>query len=254
MVGAELGNDLMLFGKPVIAIGDPGQLPPVQDKPFFPLHEPDFLLTEIHRQALDNPIIRLSQNIREGKNLRLGRMGDTVRVVLRGDLEIPEDDIPQIIVGRHVTRWDVTDKIRRLVKGYDSPLPVEGEPLLCRKNSMAHPLINGQECRAVSFEPATEDHVLDVAIEGLECRAWDGPFREHAAGKRVEPELYSADWAARKQNECFDFGWAITCHAAQGSQWDDVLVYDESFCFREERSRWLYTAVTRAAQTLTIIK
>jgi len=50
------------------------------------------------------------------------------------------------------------------------------------------------------------------------------------------------------------FGYAITCHKSQGSQWDKVLVWDDGFGkkTRQESSRWLYTAITRAAERLVI--
>jgi len=42
-------------------------------------------------------------------------------------------------------------------------------------------------------------------------------------------------------------------HKAQGSQWDDVVLFDESEVFRENRGPWLYTGVTRAAKRLTVV-
>src|SRR5215207_4926675 len=66
MVDAELGRDLLSFGKPVLVLGDPAQLPPVKGGGFFTDAEPDIMLTEVHRQARDNPIIRLSMTIRDG--------------------------------------------------------------------------------------------------------------------------------------------------------------------------------------------
>src|SRR5262245_52552535 len=60
MVDEELGRDLMSFGTPILVLGDPGQLPPISGGGYFTDYEPDFLLTEIHRQARDNPIIRLA--------------------------------------------------------------------------------------------------------------------------------------------------------------------------------------------------
>ena len=51
------------------------------------------------------------------------------------------------------------------------------------------------------------------------------------------------------------YGYAITCHKSQGSQWDKVLVIEEDFPFaKEEHKQWLYTACTRAAEKLVIIK
>ena len=52
----------------------------------------------------------------------------------------------------------------------------------------------------------------------------------------------------------FELAFAMTVHKAQGSQWDHVVLFDESFAFREDRHRWLYTGITRAAETLTIVR
>src|SRR3954467_15749379 len=66
MVDAELGRDLMSFGVPVLVLGDPAQLPPIQGGGFFTDCEPDAMLTEVHRQAQDDPIVRMSMDIRAG--------------------------------------------------------------------------------------------------------------------------------------------------------------------------------------------
>jgi len=60
-------------------------------------------------------------------------------------------------------------------------------------------------------------------------------------------------YAQRRESDEFDFGYALTVHKAQGSQWDDVVLFDESWAFRENRERWLYTGVTRAAKSLTVV-
>ena len=77
MVDAELGRDLLSFGVPVLVLGDPAQLPPIQGGGFFTEAEPDVMLTEVHRQAEGDPIIRLSMNIRAGEYLEPGRYGET---------------------------------------------------------------------------------------------------------------------------------------------------------------------------------
>jgi exodeoxyribonuclease-5 len=60
------------------------------------------------------------------------------------------------------------------------------------------------------------------------------------------------DW--QKGVEEFDYAYALTVHKAQGSQWDDVLLFDQSHVFRKNRYRWFYTAITRAAKTITIVR
>ncbi len=84
MVDEELGRDLLSFGKPVLVLGDPAQLPPVKGGGYFTEAEPDVMLTEVHRQAADNPIVRLSMMVREGGRLELGDHG-AMRVIARDD-------------------------------------------------------------------------------------------------------------------------------------------------------------------------
>src|ERR1044071_10214851 len=108
MVDAELGRDLRSFGVPVLVLGDPAQLPPIQSGAnaggFFTDAEPDVMLTEVHRQAQDNPIVRLSIEIRAGEYLEPGRYGET-EVVPKAKLDpqaVLEAD--QVLVGRNNTR------------------------------------------------------------------------------------------------------------------------------------------------------
>lgn len=255
MVGTRLGQDLMSFGVPVVAIGDPGQLPPVQDDPFFCVGQPDFMLTEIHRQARDNPIIALSQRIREGERLKVGRMGEAVQIAERGDVDMPET-MPQIIVGTHKKRWSVTAKVRKFL-GHEGWLPRPGEPLISRKNNPETGLINGDElrCTGEARERDREHHTVDIHTDRGHLGVYDGLLMEHREREKRPWRLeeLSPEWIAQRAHDHLDFGHAITCHVAQGSQWPHVLVYDESRVFRDEWQRWLYTACTRAAERLTVI-
>src|SRR5450631_1398177 len=77
MVDAELGRDLMSFGVPVLVLGDPAQLPPIQGGGFFTDAQPDAMLTEVHRQAQNDPIVRMSMAVREGRSLDIGTFGES---------------------------------------------------------------------------------------------------------------------------------------------------------------------------------
>ena len=85
MVDEELGRDLMSFGTPILVLGDPGQLPHISGGGFFTEHEPDCLLTEIHRQARDNPIVDLAMRVREGIDIGYGDWG-TARVIPKSEV------------------------------------------------------------------------------------------------------------------------------------------------------------------------
>src|SRR4029079_9418965 len=115
MVDAEIGRDLLSFGTRVLVLGDPAQLPPVSGGGFFTAADPDIMLTEVHRQAANDPIIRLSMTVREGGELSEGSHGER-RVVSRDDIE-PDDVVhaDQVLVGRNGTRRNYNRRIRELL-------------------------------------------------------------------------------------------------------------------------------------------
>src|SRR6188768_4531261 len=111
MVDAELGRDLLSFGVPVLVLGDPAQLPPIQGGGFFTEAEPDAMLTEVHRQAQDDPIVRLSMDVRAGEYIETGRYGET-NVLRKADLDpqrVIEAD--QVLVGRNTPRRSNTGRL-----------------------------------------------------------------------------------------------------------------------------------------------
>ena len=113
MVDEDLGRDLLSFGNPVLVLGDPAQLPPVKGGGFFTEGEPDFMLTEIHRQAADNPIIRLSMEIREGREPQAS--GDSLTFLSRREIDSESIlDCDQVLVGTNKTRRKFNERIRQL--------------------------------------------------------------------------------------------------------------------------------------------
>src|SRR5205807_5359426 len=129
MVDAELGRDLMSFDVPVLVLGDPAQLPPIQGGGFFTEAEPDAMLTEVHRQAVNDPIVRLSMTIRAGEFIEPGRYGDT-EVLHKNDLD-PERvlDADQVLVGRNATRRSYNARIRER-RGFEEEMPSAGDKLV----------------------------------------------------------------------------------------------------------------------------
>ena len=251
MVDAELARDLLSFGKPILVLGDPFQLPPVKGGGYFTDGAPDVMLTHIHRQAQDNPIIRLSEIVRSGGDLALGDYGGT-RVIKRADVEADQVlKADQVLVGVNRTRRAYNQRMRDL-KGFREPLPVAGDRLVCLRNDRAKGLINGGLWRVETLGGVKKDFVkmtLRPEDEGARAAVKVAVLKAFFEGK--ESEL---GFALRRESDEFDYGYALTVHKAQGSQWDDVMLFDESFAFREHRARWLYTGLTRAARKLTVVR
>ncbi len=249
MVDEDLGRDLLGFGTPVLVLGDPAQLPPVKGAGYFTEHAPDAMLTEVHRQAKDDPIIALSIRVREGGTLERGTYGES-RVVSRRDIDadlILKTD--QVLVGLNRSRRAYTARIRQLL-GYRDPMPAVGETLVCLRNDKTKGILNGGLFKVKQLGAEEEGRLsMDVMADGERSAVRVSVPREFFEGRED-----TLSFAMRRKADEFDYGYVLTVHKSQGSQWDDVVLFDESYAFREHRARWLYTGLTRAAKRLTVVQ
>ena len=253
MVDEELGKDLMSFGTPILVLGDPAQLPPISGGGFFTEQEPDFLLTEIHRQARDNPIIRLALDVREGREFMRGDFGAAQvigREEVNQELVLAAD---QVLVGTNRTRRRYNQRLREL-KGFTAGYPQAGDKLVCLRNDPAKGLLNGSLWKVMTSSRETVKPGINLLVSPEE----DDPDRGVAKIKLLKQTFENPDedipWGTKKRYDDFDYGYALTVHKAQGSQWNNVVLFDESWAFKDTRQRWLYTAITRAAERLTIVR
>lgn len=247
MVGTKMAHDLLSFGTKILVLGDPAQLPPVGDAGYFTNANPNVLLTEVHRQAANSPIITLATRVREGQTLALGAYGES-SVSHKGTHDIhavAQHD--QVLCGRNVVRHTLNRRIREEVLGRTDPLPVTGDKLVCLRNDHESGLLNGSLWQ-VRTRQSVDDMEMVVVLEGEEGQVVETiAHTSHFLGKEL------SYWDRRSANE-FDYGYALTVHKAQGSQWPSVFVVDESGCFRTDARRWLYTAVTRASDRVTVVR
>ncbi|RIK96599.1 MAG: ATP-binding protein [Proteobacteria bacterium] len=250
MVDEELGRDLMSFGTPLLVLGDPAQLPPIQGAGFFTNAEPDAMLTEVHRQAQNDPIVRLSMAVREGRDIEIGDYGESQ--VVRRDALDPERVMAadQVLVGRNNTRRAYNMRIREK-QGLTEPLPVAGDKLVCLRNNRKKALFNGGLWR-VKARAQSKSRIVTMRI------APDEDFGGRITKVSVRADCFTGGiediaWEQRRPYDEFDYGYVLTVHKSQGSQWDDVVLFDESFAFSDSRTRWLYTGITRAARRLCVV-
>jgi exodeoxyribonuclease-5 len=265
MVGARLGQDVLSFGTPVLTLGDPAQLPSIEGGGFFTDVEPDIMLTEIHRQAKGDPIIALASVYRNGEfPCRMTR--DNVSVVGARDISsetLLAADI--VICGTHVTRKAMNTRMRRLLRDIgqlpaaEHPahvnVPVVGDRVICRRNKYDRWLFNGSLWQVADIEIGA-CRGIDMAFMTLKSIDEETP-REVAANVPLawfaeNERMLDDDILRAMRPDEFKFGYAITCHSAQGSQWENVVVFDEGSVFRHNAARWRYTAVTRAISKLTV--
>ncbi|MBB4076605.1 exodeoxyribonuclease-5 [Bartonella fuyuanensis] len=251
MVDERLARDLMSFRTPILVLGDPGQLPPISGGGFFSNGEPDFLLSEIHRQARNNPIVRLAMDVREGRSIAYGDYGEA-RIVTRKEVNQQLVlDADQVLVGVNRTRHLYNQRLR-VLKGFTAGYPQAGDKLVCLRNDPAKGLLNGSLWKVMTSQKETNKPSISLLVKQEESE------RGVAKIKLLKTAFESPDqeisWQLKKRYDDFDYGYALTVHKAQGSQWNNVVLFDESFAFRDMYARWLYTGITRAAERLTIVR
>lgn len=252
MVDEQIGRDLLSFGVKILVIGDPAQLPPVKGEGFFTARAPDVMLTEVHRQAADNPIIRMSMDVREGRRLALGQYGDS-RVVHRSEIDAAAvTAADQVLVGKNVTRHLYNRRIRELL-GHEGGTPLVGERLVCLRNRREKGLLNGGIWTVVEVLAGTPATV-SLRIQSEDSGPARKPVKVSIHRAFFEGQENEVPWEERRGLAEMTFGYALTVHKSQGSQWNRVVVFDESAAFRDNRREWLYTAITRAAEAVTIVQ
>lgn len=255
MVDEDLGRDLLSFGVPVLVLGDPAQLPPVKGGGFFTNAEPDVMLTEIHRQAAENPILRAATAVREGRPIAHGDYG-ALRIIDRGGVNADlVRNADQVLVGMNKTRTAYNERLRELA-GYEGKMPLPGDQLVALKNDSTLGIFNGGLWKVIAMNRrprgSLNDNCIHMAVKSLD-------FEDAApVDVRVREEFFlgrghEVDWKELRGTQQFDFGYALTVHKSQGSQWANVCLFDESHTFGADRGRHLYTGITRASETLTIV-
>lgn len=289
MINEVVLRDLLSFNVKCLFSGDGAQLPPVNGAcPL--LSNPHYEMKEIVRQAADNPIIQVATMAREGKTIPYGNYGDKVCVIRRNTLSEKERKrlflkADQILCGRNKTRSSLNSEIRKY-KGIpeENVLPTEGEKVICTLNDWEKPLdkhnkfylVNGiigtaRDIKESFDDLATMQFQADFMDTEVKVPFDTGIFTNdkytHMYGERAMTlsdgtVVHEGNFAllhklrvVSEEPICrFEFAYAITCHKAQGSEFDFVIVFDEAWAFSEEKNRWLYTAITRAKEKLLIIR
>ena len=282
MVPKELFNQLLKYPVHIICLGDPGQLPPVDKNDDNELlTNPHIFLDEIMRQEEQSEIIQLTMKIRAGEELKTFK-GKEVQILEYKDLTsgmlLWAD---QVICSTNTTRVELNQKIRDLLSKNGNPQ--DGDKIICLRNywdifsNNLSPLVNGtigylkntKELNIPIPKYITNDRLKSIDTINCDFASDDNIsiYSNLLIDKKMilenEPTLNFKESFKMSKNEelkdlvplNFTYAYAITCHKSQGSEWDNVLVIEESFPFdKDEHIKWLYTACTRAAKKLVIIK
>lgn len=282
MAPKEMVDLLLKFPVFCIFLGDPFQLPPIcKDTDNGLLEHPDVFLDEIMRQAAESEIIQLTMKIRNHQPISYFK-GKEVMVIPKSELLTGHLTWADMIICGTNNQRLTTNKEMRKILGYEKDIE-EGEKVIVKRNYWDclnfdfEPLVNGSVGYINNIRESYA--VIPKYIKNLDnyfIESFNANFRpevgsiypEFKFDKRFLIEEVSditpqIEYQIRRNTflEIPDiplrmtYGYAITCHSAQGSQWDKVLVLEEKFPYdKEEHARWLYTACTRPAQKLVLVR
>ena len=274
--------DLLLAHKVyVIFLGDPFQLPQIDKKEAHTLlDKPHIFLDEVMRQAAESEIIQTTMKIRNYENIDFNK-GKEVIVIPKKELvtgHLTWADI--IICATNETRYNINKQKRELL-GFHGELQ-SGEKIIIKRNYWdccdedGNALVNGTigtvqnpfesfiripnyiknnrrniPLICCDFTPdggstlSNLDIDKDFLLTEQPCVDWRVSYQLGKLKSKIGDIL-------PKQGT---YGYALTGHSAQGSEWSKVLVIEESFPFdKTEHARWLYTSCTRASEKLVLIR
>ena len=253
-------HTLMKHGIKVIAEGDLGQLPPINDEPAFLNSGDVYQLTEPMRQNINSNILYLAYRARKGLPIQYGYYGDCV-VIDEDDLTdemILRSDI--VICGTNKKREEMNRHIRHLL-GHNTDIPEYGERVICRKNNykynidginlangligtvLNHPGIDGFDGRTfrLDFKPLLFNNIFFDLRCNYEYLMSDVKKRE-----KLKKSKYTV-------GECFEYGYCITTYLSQGQTFNNCI-YIEEYLSPEINDRQNYVGLTRAKNGVIYVK
>jgi exodeoxyribonuclease-5 len=247
MVDRELFEELLDTDYRILFVGDHGQLPPVGGT-FDLMSEAEIRLEEIHRQAEGSGILRVAGLARRGKTIPFGPHGDDVFKGPREDAAIDWNESPDTLILCHTNelRMRLNAEARAAFRRGAEPEP--GDRVVCRQNNRRAGIYNGM-VGAIKYVRRLDEMRYSARIWlPDERRLYVGRI---SAAQFNSPTRLQGIWGV----DLWEYANAMTVHLAQGSQADDVLLFDAAPWFQRkpEYRRWLYTGITRAAQSLTIV-
>ncbi len=264
MITSDIWRDIELTGIPVLAVGDHGQLPPINSN-FQLMADPDFRLETIHRQAQGSAILEVAKLAREHGTIPIQTFSNTVKkfdsqtneaqVMISDFFQTYQDDT-LFLTGFNNSRVAINASIRA-AQWRNPDMPESGDKVVCLKNDWELGIFNGMTGTLQNIQIAKKDDEEIISYEGevvdeVGSVIYSGLL---AAAQFQHPTtLKFSKHQQREIGQLFDYGYALTVHKAQGSQARKVIVIEERSKHMDDEQwrRWLYTAVTRAEEELYI--
>jgi len=236
-VGGTLFKDAWSFPHlRFLVFGDHWQLEPI-DEDINLMEDPDVMLERIHRQAQNSNILKFAEGCYRGTERFAHRTLPDLRVRPAHEFWSLVKDSEQCIVGFNETRHKVNALIREH-RGIKKDHPIEGERVIFLKNNSECGVYNGLVGTVTRIRNVTPEAVYFDMEDEIGQKWYDLPTMRQQYG------LNSLANTIRTPYLLADFGYCITGHKSQGSEWERGVVLEEISRSWNPR-RWRYTVATR---------
>lgn len=235
MVSKEIHEDLCSFDLPIIYVGDHGQLEPIGTD-FNLMKNPKYKLETIHRNA--GEIAHFAEHLRQGRPPLLFKCSNKVQIVQHKAVEDRHlVSVDQVICAYNKTRVELNERAR-IEKNINFSYVAIGDKIICLRNNKSKGLFNGMQ--GVVTKIRKNEHFDFVS---------DGTLYENIKYHADQFGQETNKYVNNTDSEIFDYGYAITCHKAQGDQFNNLIVFEQK-CNKWDHARWSYTAASRAINSL----
>ena len=269
MVSEKIFNDLRIYKKKILAVGDFAQLPPIKCD-FNLMDNPQLTLKQIHRQATGNPIIKLSAMVRQAQDFsNFTCDDDRVRFLNKNSYELDEfvDNMfkdpnnrldSAILCYFNKSRVRYNGVCRKLI-GHTDDIPMKDDVVICLKNEGIDELrvfngMRGMVNYCSDYDKSRYDSLIQFPYDNINISELINRQQFNMEKTISSPfDIKLKSW--EKVGMLFDYGYALTVHKSQGSQFDNVVVFVEQSKHSTDDMfrRWLYTAVTRSSNKLVLV-
>lgn len=256
----KLKSDIEGRNKKIFVCGDLDQLPPVKDKPAYLV---DGLIHELHqpmRQALNSGIFHISERARLGLPIHKGWYGNAI-VIDEDELTdemIRRSDILICSINKTRDKWN--NYVRHNILGINQDLPMNGERMICRKNNWILELdginlVNGLIGSVYNYPNVSSfnGQTFNIDFKPFLCN-------NYFCNLPVDYNYFTAPYDMRdsiKKNkysrgEKFEFAYCISSYLSQGSEFANVIYFEENF-FPDVQTNTNYVGASRAKNFLIYV-
>lgn len=264
LLNKETLTDVMGFGLPIILIKDPMLLPALDS--YTMIRDSNIILNDLHPDLIRNPITYFANKVLHSDKIEYGNY-DKVSIIPSKDMNLYNIRVSNMNIAlTNDLRMNINQIYREKVLKLKTPVNIPGERLIIMENMYAHKLINKDEKKikiyltkgTVGNIVKCNKHVASTKYVPFEFRpdfyheSFDDLVmdRHYLNGMNFESKQIIPD-------ECVkvEYAYALTPDLARLSHWDKLtLVVDKNNIEDEElQMRLLYTAITRARESLTMI-